>query len=48
MSVEHDAEEPERIALLPWEETDLWAGANAMADGALQVRGCACCSHGNG
>lgn len=38
MSVEHDAEEPERIALLPWEETDMWAGANAVADGALQAR----------
>ena len=36
--MEHDAEEPERVALLPWEDTDLWAGANAIQDGALQVR----------
>ena len=38
MSVEHDAEEPERIALLAWEESDMWAGANAVADAALQAR----------
>lgn len=41
MSVEHDAEEPERIALLPWEETDLWGGADAVSDGAIQAR-CMC------
>jgi hypothetical protein len=37
-SVEHDVEPPERTGLLPWEETEMWAGAGAMADGALQAR----------
>jgi hypothetical protein len=38
MSVEHDTEVPDRIALLAWEETDLWGGTNAIADDSLQVR----------
>ena len=36
-SVEHDAA-PERTALLPWEEAELWAGAAALPEGAMQAR----------
>ena len=40
LSVEHDVMEPEPTALIASEDTDLWAGAKAVADGTLQVRGC--------
>ena len=41
LSVEHDFEDPEeRKAIHASEDMDLWAGAKAVADGNLQVRGC--------
>ena len=40
LSVEHDFEDPEeRKAIHASEDMDLWAGAKAVADGNLQVRG---------